>query len=82
MKIIELLDENYVITSTKDKVVVGIKNKLANGSYDLVNFTEDKHLYVRKIEDDSSSQVVFNWQQKEKDDELKYTYGFKEVRIF
>lgn len=96
LKIIDLLDKNYVISSTKDKVIEGINNKLINGVYDsltnyddfvttltedLVKFTGDKHLYVRKIEDNNSNQDNYNWQQKEKDDEIKHNYGFTEVRI-
>ena len=96
LKIIELLDKNYVVASVKDRVIEGISNKLTNGFYDsltnyedfavtltedLIKLTGDKHLYVRKIEDNCTNQDNYNWQQKEKDDEIKYNYGFIEVRI-
>jgi hypothetical protein len=38
-KMIELLDNNYVITSTKSKILDGIRKKLNNGDYNsLTNY--------------------------------------------
>jgi retinol-binding protein 3 len=96
-KIIELVENHYVITSKKNKIINGVVKKMKDGCYDFFNsydefvtkfnndlreLSGDNHLYLKSLQEGMQGyENKNNWLQAEKNDEIRFNFGFTEVKI-
>ncbi|WP_096187206.1 S41 family peptidase [Evansella halocellulosilytica] len=97
-KAIALIDEHYVFQEKKAEIIDRMKGKMDQGTYgncsnddalakalttDLVEISEDKHLYVKAIQEKETigKERVDEWMKKEKEDERNENFGFIEVKV-